>query len=925
VGCCMSAAANFDRLSLTDIANALSYVDAHDRDTWVTMGMAVKAELGETGFSIWDSWSASAANYNQADARDVWKSIKANGKISIASLIKSARDAGYEFDNKRAEISDEELEARRARIRAEAAIAAKELAEKHAKAAEKAQAIWDKTSTDGLSAHPYPAKKGIEIAGLARVGDWPAWDATNKKAVTIPNALIIPIRNADRVLTSLQAIFPDSNNPLGRDRTYLYGGEKAGGYTNIGVPPKVDNPVILICEGYATGETLHAATGHCVFVAFDAGNLESAAIIARQKSPKARIVVCADDDKWGKDPHAGFRFGTKAAAAVGGQVIMPIFADLSTKPTDFNDLAALDGIDQVLKQINSLINPRPAVVATEPVAANDNDDDQPVGYGLRDFFTVMGYNREVLYFFQHEARQLFTLSRGDLSENALLSLAPLIAWQTSYPHKTKDFDKTAAVDDLIRSARRLPVFNPSRIRGRGACTDDGRSVFHFGGNLLVDGQRKKLGGIKSKYIYQAEVPFDIDEDVEELTDFEGSQLVDVAELFRWSKPASAPLLAGWCFLSPLCGAIKWRPHIWMTGGAGCGKTTIMESYVHLLTGWCNVNAAGNSTEAGIRQTLGSDAVPVLFDESEQNNDREESRVQNIISLIRQSSSESGAKTLKGTTSGKSMDFQVRSMFALSSIQVGMKGQADYDRLTILALRSKPNKGTPEELDSSRQWSVISDVLYKMGRDRTLPDRMFKRSVGMLPVILATIDVFVMVAGRHFGNQREGDQYGTMMAGAWCLMNARVPSELEATQMIQKYDWNEYTQQAQVDDSQRALGALLEAKIRSVHGHDWSIYELVDKIAHEDIVSRSVAEPPACGMSRSDCAATLQRCGMVVKDGELKISNTSEAFNKLMAGTQFSADLRRLLSRINGVNKAAGQHWINGGNTRCMGIPLSLIV
>ncbi|WP_244101400.1 PriCT-2 domain-containing protein, partial [Burkholderia ambifaria] len=33
---------------------ALSHVPADDRDTWVQMGMAIKAEFGEAGFDFWD-------------------------------------------------------------------------------------------------------------------------------------------------------------------------------------------------------------------------------------------------------------------------------------------------------------------------------------------------------------------------------------------------------------------------------------------------------------------------------------------------------------------------------------------------------------------------------------------------------------------------------------------------------------------------------------------------------------------------------------------------------------------------------------------------------------------------------------------------------------------------------------------------------
>jgi putative DNA primase/helicase len=133
-----------------------------------------------------------------------------------------------------------------------------------------------------------------------------------------------------------------------------------------------------------------------------------------------------------------------------------------------------------------------------------------------------------------------------------------------------------------------------------------------------------------------------------------------------------------------------RPHVWLTGGPGSGKSTILNRFVHLLLGGLDVFAQGASTEAGIRQRLCVDARPVLIDESESNEENEIRRTQGVLSLIRQASTESDAQTLKGTAGGEAMRFHIRSMFALASIQVGLKQQADRERerITVLTLRSK---------------------------------------------------------------------------------------------------------------------------------------------------------------------------------------------------------------------------------------------
>ena len=61
------------------IREALHFVPASDRETWVRMGMAIKSELGDAGFDLWEAWSQQDESFDAKAARDVWKSIRGNG------------------------------------------------------------------------------------------------------------------------------------------------------------------------------------------------------------------------------------------------------------------------------------------------------------------------------------------------------------------------------------------------------------------------------------------------------------------------------------------------------------------------------------------------------------------------------------------------------------------------------------------------------------------------------------------------------------------------------------------------------------------------------------------------------------------------------------------------------------------------------
>jgi putative DNA primase/helicase len=70
------------------IREALQFIDASDRETWLRMGMAIKSELGDAGFDLWKTWSLQAESFNGKDVRDVWKSIRAGGKVTIEPFAK---------------------------------------------------------------------------------------------------------------------------------------------------------------------------------------------------------------------------------------------------------------------------------------------------------------------------------------------------------------------------------------------------------------------------------------------------------------------------------------------------------------------------------------------------------------------------------------------------------------------------------------------------------------------------------------------------------------------------------------------------------------------------------------------------------------------------------------------------------------------
>jgi phage/plasmid primase-like uncharacterized protein len=124
------------------------------------------------------------------------------------------------------------------------------------------------------------------------------------------------------------------------------GARTEGGHALIGGKPKPGTPP-LVAEGYATGATLHEATGLPVAVAFHAGNLAAVAKVYRAADPSRPIIIAGDNDHHLPHrpvplPTVGKAKAEAAAAAIGGAVALPSFPP-GGRGSDWNDLARRQG------------------------------------------------------------------------------------------------------------------------------------------------------------------------------------------------------------------------------------------------------------------------------------------------------------------------------------------------------------------------------------------------------------------------------------------------------------------------------------------------------------------------------------------------------------------------------------------------------
>lgn len=250
----------------------------------------------------------------------------------------------------------------RAQLAAEAAQKRHDRAQERERQAERTaqqvEAIW--TAATPAEAHSYLAEKGVRSHGLRQ-------DEAGR--------LLVPVRDADGRLWSLQKIGPDGF------KQFQEAGRVEGGHYLIGDPAQ-PGP-LLIAEGYATAATLHEMTEMPVIVAFNAGNLLPVAQAYRARHPDRTIYIAGDDD-WQRAAeldaqgrpkvNVGRVKAEEAAAAIGGQAMFPAFPS-GGAGTDWNDLVQTGGRPYAAGQLHQAIAIADRELAARSMAeAHDETD-----------------------------------------------------------------------------------------------------------------------------------------------------------------------------------------------------------------------------------------------------------------------------------------------------------------------------------------------------------------------------------------------------------------------------------------------------------------------------------------------------------------------------------------------------------------------
>lgn len=329
---------------------------------------------------------------------------------------------------------------------------------------------------------------------------------------------------------------------------------------------------------------------------------------------------------------------------------------------------------------------------------------------------------------------------------------------------TGKFDQDDVQTAFVADCRAKGIFNPKgKVLGRGAHrpkADEAALVLHLGRSVLVArGERVGQQAIERHQagmvtIAGKDVFFPAADSLPPPADkpadrAEAAELMQLFGTWNWIEPCGPLLLLGWTAQAFICGWLQWRAHLWLPGPTASGKSSLQAILRALFEEWCL--GTSDASEAGIRQTLDGDALPVLIDEAEPHDNPE--RMQGVLNLMKKSSF--GDTVIRGGADHKAQSFEARSCFLLSSVlYASMRGE-DRNRVALLEMRKLPEDVAPLEMELAK-W-------------RSAGRRLHRRMIEQAPRFERTLALYKRRIGALRFEGRWQDTYGTLLACADLLL------------------------------------------------------------------------------------------------------------------------------------------------------------
>jgi hypothetical protein len=498
-------------------------------------------------------------------------------------------------------------------------------------------------------------------------------------------------------------------------------------------------------------------------------------------------------------------------------------------------------------------------------------------------FRFLGFDASAYYVMPKNQNIPLSISRGEKSiGDKLFEIGVRDWWEACFTKtvytKTGEpievFDKESAVEWFRAESVKHGMYDDEKILGLGAHVDGKQIVVNTGRAVVApDGTVSRYELYNGKNVY-CRSKSEIVISAEPWTEEDGQFFVDQIRTFNFNTESAYLAIPGFCALAPFASCLFRRPHIFITGARGLGKTYLLHDIIIPIIGNQTIYAdagKGGITEAGLRQTAGADCRPMVIDEFEANKKSDLAMVDNILALAR--TAYGGEKTIKGSSSQKAISFATKMMFCFAAVNVNISDAATRSRFAICRIGGKSH-GKAKRIKN--------------------PDGLRARMFRRLQTIRDEIDTchdMLMETEENGGLDfefREADTFSPLFVGYWAIVSdapfgdTTRPQDAELLEQIKNAARSIRVNEEVEIDEERVLTRIFQEKVRVSNDKEKTIAQMLTEL--DELKKMLYPEQVQLyGLRRMKGTESMGCSGVEV----LAVSTKNDMIAKMLENTPFS--------------------------------------
>lgn len=614
------------------------------------------------------------------------------------------------------------------------------------------------------------------------------------------------------------------------------------------------------------------------------------------------VVGMPDDDqqldkKTGELLHPSKQPGIKAMLAIKKRIPelkivepFPAVREIKADGADIVEYLEMYEPEELAKLLNSHGNynpgtPKPKMVEVsmyKPPASGPTDTD--IGASDDPFsFKILGTANDGKCYFRDRAGRLYDFKLDSTSKGKLLQLAPLSFWCSYLSCSKMGQDEWTQAQDALMEVGGKIDFDTDQIRGRGAWRGDNGKVCYHDGKTTYGEPSEELVFLNKKV-----QPIGIGSG--RLSPQELNKMKEAAFSLSFETNGDAMRLLSWSILAPFSGALSWRPQAFLTGPSGGGKSSVELFIVKPLALPDRFNA-GKTSAAGYMQSRRKDAGGVVMDEADPDTETKKKYKEDLLSIMRQSTSDDTPKSAMGTADQTGVTYMTRDMFLFIAISPEIESVADDNRLVKINIKKPAQNGKSwDELKKALTTAMSPENCRKV-RNMTWE---------ALPKIIELADHMAHMIQTHTGkDHRFAISEGTLMAAYLTVWKGLTDPTEEQLQEFIAGNYDLRTPEESRDEAVEFIDRLLEHKVKvfvNERSKEFNVLEACKIMSLETIDHGDETGPEHLTKAQvTEFKRALNMSGISVDpDGNLAIANNHY-------------EIKRIAGKQNGYKKILWRH------------------